>query len=128
MAQPQPSLTESGLPTVLQDWADIAQETVQDLLPVNDDEAREVGRQIALRIAEEYGSTQFYLAKGVAYRLDARDQEIFDKFNGRNYLELSREFKVSDRHIRRVINRARAIATARNQGDMFGGREPPNRR
>jgi Mor family transcriptional regulator len=124
----QQTTTQETLPGVLQEWAEIARDTVVDLLQVDGETAARVGREIALRIAEDFGSEQFYLTKAVTYRLDARDREIWNEFTGRNFRELARKHRVSERHVRRLVRRARAIETNRNQGQMFGAAEPPTRR
>lgn len=124
-----------ALPGVLQEWADIVAGAVQDHAQELDPAlAARAAREAVMRIAEEFGgtSTSTYLNKGhtarLAVRLDARDREILEKFNGRNFAELSREYRLAERHIRRLVKRAAAIETARRQNDMFEGREVPTRR
>lgn len=116
------------LPGVLHEFAEIARDVVVELAEIDQDRAWTIAKEIALRIGEEHGSHQFYLAKGLAYHLDVRDREILAAFNGRNYEELAKLHKVSDRHVRRLVRRALAVELARRQGDMFGEREPPTRR
>lgn len=124
-----------ALPGVLQEWADIVAGAVLDHFQEADPaHVARAAREAIMRIAEDFGgtSTSTYLNKGHvarrAIRLDARDREILEAFNGHNYAELCRKYKLADRHIRRLVKRAQAVETARRQDDMFEGRALPTRR
>lgn len=116
------------LPELVQDWADIVAQVAAEygLAP---DAARALGAAAALRLTDEYGGRNFYLAQCMSLRLSQRDQEILAAFNGRNYDELASTFKKSVRHIRRLVRRAKAADLLTRQGDFFPeGRSVPNRR
>lgn len=124
-----------ALPGVLQEWAEITAGSFLDHFQGADQSlVSRAAREAVMRIAEEFGgtSTSTYLNKGhaarLAIRLDARDQEILAKFNGRNFAELGREYNLAERHIRRLVKRATALAQVQRQSDMFPGREVPTRR
>lgn len=119
------------LPGVLENWSHIVAGAVADFVPgVAAELALRAGREAVMRLSEEYGgaSAHTYLNKAQSIRLDARDREILAKFNGRNFTALGLEYRLSDRHIRRLVKRAEAIEKARRQDDMFPGRELPDRR
>jgi Mor family transcriptional regulator len=107
--------------------SETARDVLVDLLGLDEAEASRLGREIMVRVAEDHPGQNFYLAKGQAYQLDVRDQAIYAKFNGRNHAQLAREFKVTPRHIRRVVKRAQAIDMLQRMDDMFPGRDLPDR-
>lgn len=69
-------------------------------------------------IRSELGGAYLYVNKGITYELSARDLEIWEKFNGRNYFELSQEYKLSEMQIRNIINAIRAREVAKRQGSL----------
>ena len=116
-----------SLAASLQDWAESARDVLVDLLGIDEETARRLGREIVVRFAEDHPGEGVYFAKGMAYRLDVRDQEIYSKFNGHNHNDLAKQFGVTPRHIRRVIKRAQAIDVSQRVDDLFPGREIPDR-
>lgn len=52
------------------------------------------------------GGGGFYLAKGVAAMLAARDELIWREFNGRNYAELARAHGLTEMRVRQISGRA----------------------
>ena len=126
---PRPATLDSDeLPVELQMLSGIVRKTLAELPGVSDELAASMGEGIALEFAEECGSVQFYFPKALLARLSQRDREIYAQFNGHNYAELARLHKMSDRHVRRLVKRAKALITNTTQGDMFGDRAVPNRR
>lgn len=116
------------LPELVQDWADIVAEVAAEHGLVGD-AARALGAAVALRLTDEYGGRNFYLAQCMSLRLSQRDQEILAAFNGHNYEELATRFKKSSRHIRRLVRRAKAADLLTRQGDFFPeDRALPSRR
>jgi Mor family transcriptional regulator len=69
-------------------------------------------------IRSEVGGAMLYVNKGISYELSARDMEIWNKFNGRNYFELSQEYKLSEMQIRNIVNAVRAREVAKRQGAL----------
>jgi Mor family transcriptional regulator len=116
-----------ALEETLREWEDAVRDVLIDLIAMEADIAQRVAREVVLRFAEDHPGEAIYVPKALLFRLDVRDQGIYDKFNGRNYNELAREFGVTPRHVRRVIKRAKAIDTATRIDDMFPGREIPDR-
>lgn len=112
----------------LQLLTDTARDVLVDLLAINEDDATRVAREVIVRFAEAQTGEQIYIAKGMGYRLDVRDMEIYAQFNGRNHKELARRFNVAPRHVYRIVRRARAIDSAQHIDDLFPGREIPDRR
>lgn len=88
-------------------------------LPLPADQAARVGRDVAEHIRKHWGGQQIYIPRGDAFTLEERDLEIYRKFNGSNYPELTREYDLSEPHIRRVVNEVRRRERERRQVPMF---------
>lgn len=55
-------------------------------------------QRFASNFYKEFGGDRFYISK-----MDHRNKEIRDAFNGRNYQELARQFGLSERRIREIV-------------------------
>ncbi len=80
---------------------------VEDLHPTIRMFADIVGVDGAIKISAECGGTNVYIPKLENSLTKARDRAIVKAFNGSNYLDLARKFKISDIHVRSVVERAR---------------------
>lgn len=69
-------------------------------------------------IRSDLGGAYLYINKGVSYELSARDQAIWEKFNGKNYFELAQEHHLSEMQIRNIINEIRSRELAKRQGTL----------
>lgn len=116
-----------ALEETLREWEETIRDVLVDLAGMEPDSAQRVAHEAVLRFAEDHPGEGVYVPKGHLFRLDVRDQAIYDKFTGRNFNELARDFGVTPRHVRRVIKRAKAIDSATRIDDMFPGREIPDR-
>ena len=72
---------------------------------VDPEKARQLGLLAAEKLRDTYGGAQLYIARGTALTLCRRDLEMYEKFNGINYADLARQFDLSERRVRQVINR-----------------------
>lgn len=81
---------------------------IEDLHPTIQMLADIVGIEGALRISAECGGTNVYIPKVENSLLAARGRAIVKAFNGSNYQDLARKFKVSDVYVRDVVKKARA--------------------
>lgn len=109
----------------LQEWADTLRDVLVDLEGMSIDVATRVARETVIRFSEDHRSEQAYIAKAIAHKLDGRDLEIYRRYNGTNINALSREYKVSPRHIRRIAKRGLIIDRIVRDDDLFGGLELP---
>jgi Mor family transcriptional regulator len=86
---------------------------------------RRVLAEMALKQTEhlsmEMGGGNFYMHKGLAFRLTLRDREMCRKFNGRNYGALAKEYNLSEMRIRQIIDAWQREEFARRQAGLFGG-------
>ena len=69
--------------------------------------ARITGLDVYLKLVEYYGGTTIYVAKADRLINLKRDNEILRKYNGFNAQALAKEYNLSDRTIREIINEAR---------------------
>ncbi|WP_034765500.1 Mor transcription activator family protein [Chrysiogenes arsenatis] len=80
--------------------------------------ADDLGYKFAELLRMDWSGEQFYLPKGVRFELHKRDLEMFKRFNGRNYSELSRLYGISTRQVRKRINDVR-VALLAKQPSLF---------
>lgn len=72
----------------------------QDILDV-------LGMEHFLRLIRLCGGQSVYLPKLDTLEKDGRDREIRARFNGGNYRSLARQFRLSERQVRKIINGTR---------------------
>lgn len=70
------------------------------------------------RVTLKCGGSGFYMPKGIAQRLSARDMEIVQRYNGRNKRQLAREFNLCDVRIEQILNSWRRAEFERRQGKL----------
>ncbi len=69
--------------------------------------AGDVGKDCAEYIRRDWGGHKMYVPKGDSYDRSLRDQQIAERWNGRNTRELCVEFRVSETTIRRAATKPR---------------------
>lgn len=60
--------------------------------------------KIANRISEDMGGGNLYINKSVSMQLSDRNWEMYSKFNGHNYRDLARLYKLTEVQVRNIIN------------------------
>lgn len=103
----------------LRELAETARDVLADLMQIDEETASRLAREFVVRFAEDHAGEAIYFAKGKGYQLDVRDLEIYAAFNGRNLQQVARQFKVTPRHIRRLIKRAAAVNKILTRDDLF---------
>jgi Mor family transcriptional regulator len=86
------------------------------------DVANTVATRATERIRKHWGGTLLYIPRGDGFELQARDLEIYRKFKGGNYIELAREYDLSEMRIRIIVKTIRAQERERRQVKMFPDR------
>lgn len=71
-------------------------------------------------LSQHIGGSGFYLAKGVAAMWAARDEQMWRRFDGRNYARLAREYGLTEMRVRQIIAEQRAAEVARRQRRLPG--------
>lgn len=75
--------------------------------------ADSISSKVTLAFRKNYGGIPLYLSK--SKELTSRNDEIWSKFNGRNHVELCREYDLSYQQICKIIGFQRK----KRQGDLF---------
>lgn len=88
------------------------------VLPAND--AALMAFRVTEAVRQTHSGMSFYIGKGVQYECSARDREIYSRFNGMNYVELARQYDLTEMRVRQIINACREEDRRRRQGDLFG--------
>lgn len=70
------------------------------------------------RLSAECGGMNFYMNKGISYRATVRDREMFERFNGRNYDELARIYRLTPMRVRQIVAAMMIDEVARRQGKL----------
>jgi Mor family transcriptional regulator len=86
---------------------------------IDKDVAEQAATAIADRLAQHWGGSNITIPKDYHFALAARDLQIFDEFNGTNYRALARKYNMTERGMRKLIERVKKRETARNQGRLF---------
>ena len=111
---------EQKAPEVL---ADLAKHIECELVEKHEfasDNAKQVGVEIAQRIAKNWGGEVIYIPRNLILLLNERDMQIYHEFNGHNHRELARKYNVSMQWIYAIIKRITKEEIAKRQGDLFG--------
>jgi Mor family transcriptional regulator len=66
------------------------------------------------------GGSSFYIAKGVAVHLSARDRQMCAKFRGNNYFALAREYGLTEMRVRQIVGAWQQEQFLRRQGQLPG--------
>lgn len=80
---------------------------IEDLPQAYQDIARLYGMEMALGFSNHFGGLSVYFPKIENLLRKKRDENICKDFDGSNYRELARKYKLSDIHIREIVNRAK---------------------
>ncbi len=74
-------------------------------------EQRELAETIGLdaykKLITNYRGNQLYIQQAASVMKQMRDKEIIEKFNGKNYRELSKEYSISEMTIRSIVSAKR---------------------
>ncbi|MEG1971350.1 MAG: Mor transcription activator family protein [Burkholderiaceae bacterium] len=87
--------------------------------------ARAVANALADFLAKDWGGQNFNIPKDYHRKIAERDLAIYEEFNGWDYGTLARKYGLSERGLRKLISRARAMVISRVQVDMFQSADQP---
>ena len=71
-------------------------------------------------LAREKGGRPFYLAKGMAVQLGARDRQMCAEFRGNNYDALARKYDLTEMRVRQILNAWQQEKYRQRQGRLPG--------
>ncbi len=95
----------------------VANEALDYGLP--EDIANQLGDSIANTISELFGGQNFTFPRDYIFKLNQRDLQIYDSFKGNNYAELSQKYNMTERGIRKVIERVHKRIIKEKQPALF---------
>lgn len=81
--------------------------------------AEGIAKEIAERMAAEWGGQCLYFPQGLALKLSRRDAQIYAEFTGSNHAELARKYHVSVQWIYKIVKSAAKAESARQQIELF---------
>lgn len=88
---------------------------------LSEDQADQVGAAIADALADDFGGQVLSFPKDSAYRLSIRDRAILEAHrNGASLLTLMRDYKITERGLRRLLKRAESRDRDLRQQQLFG--------
>jgi Mor family transcriptional regulator len=132
MSYPPETATEARRHELLADVAEQAALRLIEKHQIEEEAAGDVGNAIADFLAEHWKGQSIYMPGDQAFRLNARDWEIFRRFERGNANELAKEFGVSKVRIHQVYKRCLTEYRARIQSSLFAdtseGASQPNQR
>ena len=64
-----------------------------------------IGLDVFLELCRFVGGSQFYLPAIKSIELAGRNREIQSRFNGGNYKQLAAMFRLSDRQVRKIVDK-----------------------
>jgi Mor family transcriptional regulator len=90
-------------PEILATIADHVSEYLTSEKGFSDQEAAKVGLGVSEAVRLAFGGEDVYIPKAISYECSKRDMEILEMFNGSNFREVCRKFKISRRRIHQII-------------------------
>lgn len=106
-------------PDLLIDLAQHIAVALTELAALEAENAEQLGREIADRMAGHWGGQNIYFPMGLSYKLSQRDHVIFAEFDGVNHSDLARKFGVSLQWIYKIVKAIKKEEMAKRQDDMF---------
>lgn len=82
---------------------------IKDIPMQFQDLAEEIGVNNFVKVCRLLGGTLTYIPSLKTIEKNSRNKAIIDEFNGWNYKELSRKYRISEPYVRRIINNAKDV-------------------
>ena len=74
---------------------------------ITEDSSAQIAVQVADELIDVWGGQNLTFPTDYRRKFQKREAEVLSKFNGFNYADLAREYGVTERGMRKLINRAR---------------------
>lgn len=110
---------EAKAPEILTDLAAHIQEVLVQKYQMSQDEAKQAGADVAIRISRAWAGEIIYIPRALLLELSERDLKIWHEFNGFNHRELARKYGVSMQWVYQIVKRVQKEEVAKRQVDMF---------
>lgn len=92
---------------------------IDDLNGTQKEIAEIIGIDAYIKLIKHYGGEVIYIGKDEKIVNAERNDKIIKKFNGKNYHQLHKEFGLSERAIRKIINDYAELLQQKNQLSFF---------
>lgn len=79
------------------DYLDNKQKEIVDL----------IGIDAYIILVKEFGGEFLYIVKAETIAVDYRNKRIIELFDGSNYKALAKQFDLTERYVRKIVNRMR---------------------
>lgn len=66
--------------------------------------AETIGIEAYKNLIRQFGGSPVYIPKAETVLKEVREKEIKEKFNGKNYKELSKKYGISEMTVRRIVS------------------------
>lgn len=119
MSFPPESPTDLRRHELLSDVAEHAAQRLIEKHDLDEDTACDIGNSLADFLAEHWKGQSIYMPGDQPFKLNARDWEIFRRFERGNANDLAKEFNRSKVRIHQIYKRCLAEYRARTQGGLF---------
>lgn len=106
-------------PEILTYLAGIVADVAKKGLAISDEDARQMGVEVAILVAQEWGGANIYVPSNLKVNIATRDMKLFREFNGHNQNELARKYKISVVWVYKIIKRARQELQDKQQKRLF---------
>lgn len=109
--------------------ASIAERTALRLVEVHgmrEEQAADVGNDLADWVAEHYGGQSIYFVKDEGFKLNARDRYIYERMARGNAQDLAAELGLSFVRVYQIYRRCLAAARAQRQPQLFTDEVQPD--
>lgn len=106
-------------PEILTDLACRVSDVAKKGLDISDEDARQLGIEVAILIAKEWGGANIYVPSNLKVNIATRDMKLYQAFNGHNHNELAREYKISVVWVYKIIKRVRQQLQDKQQQRLF---------
>lgn len=115
----EPRITDDAdYPALIRELAGVVERQLCSV-GIDPPHATAVAEAAAEYVREHFGGQPLYWAKGESMRQRRKRERMWQLFNGRNHLELSREFGLCLQQTYRTLAIARKEHANRTQPDMF---------
>lgn len=104
---------------LLVDLASHCGKTLVNALHIDEEQAFQIGREVAEQMASHWGGQNVYFPMGLTYKLSQRDRQIYADFTGNNHSDLVRKYGVSLQWVYKIIRTIRKEELALRQKDLF---------
>lgn len=106
-------------PELLVDLAHHISSAIKEFFPDGTDQAEDIGKTVADRMAFNWGGQLIYVPIGMTFLLSQRNCQIYAEFNGTNHDELAAKYDVAVQTIYKIVKAMHANEVARRQRDLF---------